>query len=215
MVIDHAETVTPRNIDRIARLGGGIAIQHRLAYQGEYFVARYGEEAARHAPPIKRMLAAGVRVGGGTDATRVASYNPWVGLWWLVTGKTVGGTTLNTPDDRLSRDRALRLYTCNNDWFLGTPGEVGTLGEGKLADLIVLSEDYFEVPEDRIRHIESQLTLVGGRVVHASGEFGGLAPPPPPVSPGWGPASLGGYDAAVPTASAQRRLRSGCACAVF
>jgi predicted amidohydrolase YtcJ len=214
--IDHAETITPRNIDRIARLGGGIAIQHRMAYQGEYFAARYGEEAARHAPPIKRMLAAGVRVGAGTDATRVASYNPWVGLWWLVTGKTVGGMTLNRPEERLSRDQALRLYTCTNDWFLGAPGELGTIGEGKLADLIVLSEDYFEVPEDRIRHIESQLTIVGGRVVHASGEFGGLAPPPLPFSPGWGPpASFGGYDAGVLTTNAPRPPVGGCACAVF
>jgi len=123
---------------------------------------------------------------------------------------------LNRPEERLSRDEALRLYTCTNDWFLGAPGELGTIGEGKLADLSGLSEDYFEVPEDRIRHMESQLTIVGGRVVHASGAFGGLAPPPLPVSPGWGPpASFGGYDAGSPTASAQSRRIGGCACAVF
>ncbi|HXK18397.1 MAG TPA: amidohydrolase, partial [Polyangiaceae bacterium] len=81
---DHAETLSKRNLERIARLGGGVAIQHRMAFQGEYFVTRYGREAARHAPPLTALLESGIPVGGGTDATRVASYNPWVGLYWLV-----------------------------------------------------------------------------------------------------------------------------------
>src|SRR5690606_17851601 len=81
---DHAETVSDRNIDRIAALGGGIAVQHRMAFQGEYFIERYGAKAAERTPPIRRMMEAGVPVGAGTDATRVASYNPWVSLSWLV-----------------------------------------------------------------------------------------------------------------------------------
>src|SRR6185437_5179634 len=88
---DHAETISERNIDRIAALGGGIAVQHRMAYQGEFFVERYGARPAEHTPPVKTMLERGVKVGAGTDATRVASYNPWVSLSWLVTGKTLGG----------------------------------------------------------------------------------------------------------------------------
>ncbi|WP_024879527.1 amidohydrolase family protein [Methylosinus sp. LW3] len=91
---DHAETVGERNIDRIAALGGGVAVQHRMAFQGEYFVERYGAKAAEATPPITRMMAAGLKVGAGTDATRVASYNPWVSLSWLVTGRTLGGLTL-------------------------------------------------------------------------------------------------------------------------
>jgi len=86
---DHAETVSERNLERIKALGGGIAVQHRMAYQGEYFVSRYGAEAANQTPPVKRMLQMGLPVGAGTDATRVASYNPWVSLYWLVSGKTV------------------------------------------------------------------------------------------------------------------------------
>src|SRR5207248_11458859 len=82
---DHCETISDRNIDRIAALGGGIAVQHRMAYQGDYFIGRYGAKAAERTPPISRMLAAGVQVGAGTDATRVASYNPWISLSWLVT----------------------------------------------------------------------------------------------------------------------------------
>ena len=91
---DHAETITRRNIDRIRALGGGIAVQHRMAYQGEYFVERYGAQAAQRTPPMRRMLEMGMPVGAGTDATRVACYNPLVSLYWLVTGKTVGGLEL-------------------------------------------------------------------------------------------------------------------------
>lgn len=91
---DHAETITPRNIERVRALGGGIAIQDRMAFQGEYFVDRYGAKAAEATPPIQRMLAEGVPVGAGTDATRVSSYNPWTSLYWLVSGRTVGGMAL-------------------------------------------------------------------------------------------------------------------------
>lgn len=220
---DHAETISDRSIERTAALGGGIAIQHRMAYQGEYFLERYGAEATRSAPPIRKMLAAGLHVGGGTDATRVASYNPWVGLAWLVTGRTVGGLELNRPEDRLSRHEALRLYTRANGWFSGEHGQKGVLAPGYYGDLAVLSEDYFSVPEERIRSIESVLTVVGGRIVHAAQEFGGLAPPLPPASPSWSPpASFGGYGGAAARARQQAApqrtvapLFGGCSCAVF
>lgn len=120
---DHAETISPRNIDRVKVLGGGIAVQHRMAYQGEYFIERYGAGAAEHSPPIRRMLDAGLPVGGGTDATRVASYNPWVCLYWMVTGKTLGGTTLYRPDNLLDRDTALRLWTSGSAWFANAEGK--------------------------------------------------------------------------------------------
>src|SRR5580658_763887 len=110
---DHAETISEQSIDRIAALGGGIALQHRMAYQGEYFVERYGFGAAESTPPIKRMMAAGIKVSAGTDATRVASYNPWVSLAWLVTGKTVAGFRLYPPRNCLDRETALRMWTEN------------------------------------------------------------------------------------------------------
>src|SRR3977135_2408332 len=113
---DHCETISDRNIERVKALGGGIAIQHRMAFQGEYFVERYGAKAAERTPPIKRMLQAGVPVGAGTDATRVASYNPWVSLSWLVTGKTLGGLALYPTANRLDREEALRLWAEANTW---------------------------------------------------------------------------------------------------
>src|SRR6059036_36700 len=191
---DHAETVTDRNLERVKALGGGIAIQHRMAYQGEYFVDRYGAQAAERTPPITKMLALGVPVGAGTDATRVASYNPWVALYWLVTGKTVGGTTLYPEGNRLDRMEALRLYTVGSSWFSREEGTKGAMVPGQLADLAVLSADYFSIPEEQIKDLEAVLTMVGGTPVYGAGPFAPLAPPPPQVLPTWSPgATYGGY----------------------
>jgi predicted amidohydrolase YtcJ len=191
---DHAETVSERNIDRVKALGGGIAIQHRMAYQGEDFVDRYGARAAEATPPVKKMLAAGLPVGGGTDATRVASYNPWIGIGWLVSGKTLGGMTITPAANRLDRETALRLYTEGSAWFSSESGKKGQIREGQLADLALLSADLMAIPEDDIKHITSMLTLVGGRIVHGDGEFSSLAPPTPRASPDWSPVnSYGGY----------------------
>lgn len=193
---DHAETIRPQNIERVKALGGGIAIQHRMAYQGEYFIDRYGKEAAEQSPPVRRLLEMGVPVGAGTDATRVASHNPFVSLYWLVSGKTVGGVQLYPEANRLSRMEALRLYTVGSAWFSGEETKKGALVPGQLADLAVLSADYFSVPEEQIKRLESVLTIVGGTVVHATGKFAQQAPPPLPVSPDWSPVSVyGGYGA--------------------
>jgi predicted amidohydrolase YtcJ len=188
---DHAETVGERNLERIARLGGGIAVQHRMAYQGEYFVERYGAQAAERTPPFRRMLELGIPVGAGTDATRVASYDPWTALYWLTTGRTVGGHTLYPARNRLDRHQALDLYTRANAWFSGEDGRKGQIKAGQLADFAVLSDDYFGVPDERIREIVSLLTVVDGRIVHADGEFGPLAPPLPAPMPDWSPANFG------------------------
>jgi predicted amidohydrolase YtcJ len=186
-MFDHAETITPRNIERVRALGGGIAIQHRMAFQGEYFVERYGAKAAETTPPIKRMLDAGIPVGAGTDATRVASYNPWTALYWLVSGRTVGGLRLYDAGARLDRHTALELWTAGSAWFSSEQGHKGRIQEGMLADLAVLSDDYFRVDEESIKAIESVLTIVGGRIVFGQGPFGKLSPPALPVLPEWSP----------------------------
>ncbi|GAA6621519.1 hypothetical protein NUACC26_073390 [Scytonema sp. NUACC26] len=193
-MFDHAETISARNIERVKALGGGIAIQHRMAYQGEYFIDRYGTKAAEGTPPIARMLSIGVPVGAGTDATRVASYNPFVGLYWLVSGKTVGGKLLYPKGNRMERMEALRLYTVGSSWFSSEEGKKGAISSGQLADLAVLSDDYFSIPEERIKSLTSVLTIVGGKIVYAAEEFSNLAPPPLPILPEWSPvAKYGGY----------------------
>jgi predicted amidohydrolase YtcJ len=96
--IDHAETITPRNIARIKAMGGGITVQNRLSFAGEFFAQRYGDEAAASAQPLRAIVDAGIPVGAGTDATRVSTYNPWLSLYWMVTGKTVGGTARRSPN---------------------------------------------------------------------------------------------------------------------
>ncbi|MFJ3155355.1 amidohydrolase [Pseudomonas protegens] len=182
---DHAETISPKNIERVRALGGGIAIQDRMAFQGEYFVERYGAKAAEMTPPIQRMLAEGIPVGAGTDATRVSSYNPWTSLYWMVSGRTVGGLELYPQG--LSRDTALELYTHGSAWFSSEQGKKGQIKVGQLADLVALSADYFSVEEEAIKWIESLLTVVDGKVVHAAGDFDQLAPPSLPVTPDWSP----------------------------
>jgi predicted amidohydrolase YtcJ len=186
-LFDHCETITPQNIERVRELGGGIAIQHRMAFQGEYFVDRYGAEAARQTPPVARMLEMGVPVGGGTDATRVASYNPWTALYWLVSGRTVGGTVLYGAGDRLPRDTALELWTAGSAWFSSEQDKKGRIKEGQLADLAALSADFFSVAEDDIKGLESVLTVVGGRIVYGAEEFSTIAPAAIPVLPEWSP----------------------------
>ena len=108
-------------------------------------------------------------------------------LYWLVTGRTLGGTTMYPKENRLDRTTALRLWTEGNTWFSNEEGKKGAIKAGQLADLAVLSADYMTVPEDQIKNLTSVLTIVGGNVVYGDGPFGKLAPPLPPASPDWSP----------------------------
>jgi predicted amidohydrolase YtcJ len=216
---DHAETISDESIDRIAALGGGIAVQHRMAYQGEYFVERYGRGAAEATPPVARMLAKGIKTSAGTDATRVASYNPWVALAWLVTGRTVGGLRIYPQANCLDRETALRMWTENVTWFSNEEGQKGQIAVGHAADLIVPDRDYFACAEDEIADTVSELTVVGGKVVYAAGDFARFdAGPPPPAMPDWSPVRrFGGYagwaERAAGTATAVHRA-TGTGCSV-
>jgi predicted amidohydrolase YtcJ len=194
---DHAETISERSMDRIAALGGGIAVQHRMAYQGEYFVERYGAAAAAATPPVARMLEKGVHVSAGTDATRVASYNPWVSLSWLVTGRTVGGMRLYPQSNCVDRETALRMWTQYVTWFSNEEGNKGQIKVGQLADLIVPSCDYFACSEQDIADITSDLTIVGGKVVYGANGFREFDETSvPPAMPEWSPVrTYGGYGA--------------------
>jgi predicted amidohydrolase YtcJ len=215
---DHAETISEESMDRVAALGGGVAVQHRMAYQGEYFVERYGEKAAESTPPVAKILRKGVKTSAGTDATRVASYNPWVSLAWLVTGKTVGGMRLYPRHNCLDRETALRMWTENVTWFSNEEGKKGRIEVGQFADLMVPDRDYFSCPEDEIAGITSDLTVVGGKVVYGAGDFASLdEAAPPPAMPDWSPVrTFGGFAAWGDRAAAQkthRKLAMSCTCA--
>ncbi|RPE38865.1 hypothetical protein EDD90_1799 [Streptomyces sp. Ag109_O5-1] len=209
-LFDHAETVSPDSLDRIAALGGAMSVQNRLSFQGEAFVRRYGPGAAADAPPVRAMLDRGLTVGAGTDATRVSTYNPWVALHWLVSGRSVGDLALRPPTNRVDRQTALAMFTRAGAALTGEDEVKGVLRPGCYADLAVLSEDYFAVPEPDIAHIESLLTVTGGRIVYAAAEYEGLDEELPPVSPAWSPvAHFGGYQAsrrAAPPGARQAEL---------
>jgi predicted amidohydrolase YtcJ len=190
---DHAETVTEQNMQRIKALGGGIAIQHRMAYNGELFVHRYGKTAALTVPPVKKMLELGLPVGLGTDGTRVASYNLWVALYWITSGKTIGGHQFMAKEKTVDRLMALRLAT-HKGYELIKEKEKGRIEKGYYADLVILNKDYFSVPEEQIATIQSRLTIVDGKIVYGDSEYANVAPAALPVIPGWSPVKyFGGY----------------------
>jgi len=217
---DHAETISEKSIERVAALGGGVAVQHRMAYQGEYFVERYGPGAAEATPPVKRMLEMGVKVSAGTDATRVASYNPWVSLSWLITGKTVGGLQITPQRNLLDRETALRMWTEKVTWFSNEEGKKGRIQAGQMADLVVPDRDFFKCAESEIADMTALLTVVGGRVVYGAGDFAAFDDAaPPPAMPDWSPVRrYGGYGAwgereGAPMQSVMRRAAAACRCA--
>lgn len=187
--IDHAETIGDRNIARVKALGGGIAVQSRMRMLGDDFVERYGAERAAQTPPVRRILDAGVPLGLGTDAPRGSTFNPFVTLHWMVTGETAGGRVLYGPENRLTRLEALRAHTVGSAWFSGEEDRKGALKPGQYADFALLSADYFKVKSEDIVGLESMLTVVGGNLVHAAGEYAALAPAIPPVLPAWSPVS--------------------------
>jgi hypothetical protein len=184
---DHCETLTPQTLERIAKLGGSINIQNRLSLDGEAFLQRYGAQVSADAPPIARIREMGIPLACGTDANRANTYNPWVGVHWLITGKTYTGVKLQGDRNLLDRTEALRLYTAGGAWMSNEEHHKGTLEPGRLADLVVLTGDYFNMPVDSIKNLESLLTMVGGKVVYGAGVYERLAPPAPKPAQDWLP----------------------------
>jgi predicted amidohydrolase YtcJ len=192
-LFDHAETITDSELQRVKNLGGGIAVQFRMYFQGELYQKMYGEPT-HQIPPIRKMLNMKIPVGLGTDATRISTYNPWMSLHWAVTGKTMGGYQFWPIKDLLSRYEALQLYTTGSAWFSGEEKLKGKIAEGQYADMVILNEDYFSVPADEVRNIHALLTIVNGKVVYAEGEYEKLNPQIPEVIPAWSPVKyFGGY----------------------
>tara|TARA_R110000796_G_scaffold104102_1_gene213685 strand:+ start:19136 stop:20803 length:1668 start_codon:yes stop_codon:yes gene_type:complete len=190
---DHAETITPQELERVKTLGGGVAVQFRMYFQGELYEKLYGAPKIQ-LPPIKKMLEMGIPVGMGTDATRISTYNPWMAMHWLLTGKTIGGMQFWPKTEILDKFTALQLYTSGSAWFSGEENDKGKLIKGMYADLSILSDDYFTVEPDEVRKIESVLTIVNGCIVYASDDYKNQNPSIPAVIPEWSPVNyFGGY----------------------
>jgi len=169
--VAHLNDASAPTLERMKALGVGWAMQDALYFEGERFQKEKGAEAAHRAPPLKTALRIGVKIGAGTDAHRVASYNPFVALRWMLDGKTVGGTALRGPEETPTREEALQMYTTGSAWFAHDEDRRGSLEAGKLADLAVLSKDYMKAPIEEIGAIESLLTMLGGRIVYAAGPY--------------------------------------------
>lgn len=187
-IIDHAETVSDKNLARIKKLGGAIAVQGRMAFAGEDFAKRYGKQQTKRTPPIKKMLAMGIPVGFGTDGTRVASFNPWATYYWAVSGKTVGGYTLYDKTNTLDRLTALQVFTQGSAYFSGEEMLKGQIEPGMYADFAILNQDILTVTESKLLKTQAELTVVDGKVQYAAKQsFPKLHKPLQKALPAWSP----------------------------
>jgi predicted amidohydrolase YtcJ len=169
--IAHLNDASAATLTRMKALGIGWTVQDAMYFGGDGYVQQAGAAAAKRVPPVETGKKIGVPIGGGTDAHRVASYNPFTSLQWFLDGRTVGGTAIRGPEETPDRADALRFYTLGSAWFSFDDKKRGSLEVGKLADLAVLSKDYMTVPVEDVHTIESLLTVVGGKVVYAAGPF--------------------------------------------
>ena len=174
--IAHLHDASDVSLQRMKALGVGWLTQDGLYFAAPSYIAERGSAQMRRTPPIVSALRLALPVGGGTDANRVMIPNPFVSLRWMLDGRTVDGIATRGPEEIPSREEALRIYTEGSAWFSHDENRRGRLVPGMLADLAVLSEDYFTVPVDRIAQIESLMTMVGGNIVYAAGPFSALDP---------------------------------------
>jgi predicted amidohydrolase YtcJ len=174
--VAHLHDASDVSLQRMKALGVGWLTQDGLYFAAPSYIAERGSAQMRGTPPIVSALRLGLAVGGGTDANRVMIPNPFVSLRWMLDGRTVDGITTRGTEEIPSREEALRIYTEGSAWFSHDENRRGRLVPGMLADLAVLSEDYFTVPVDRIAQIESLMTMVGGKIVYAAGPFSELDP---------------------------------------
>lgn len=185
--LEHGEGLSVTTLERVKKLGGSLGLQSRMALDGEAYVSKWGVDASEDAPPFGRIKELGIPYALGTDGNRAASHNPWIGVEWLVTGRTQGGYKHNADRNLMSREEALRAYSAAGAYISGEDDRKGTIAVGKWADLAMLAEDYMTVAANRINQMSSVLTMVGGKVVYGLAGFASLAPPPLRVSPDWLP----------------------------
>ncbi|MBC8167253.1 MAG: amidohydrolase family protein, partial [Bryobacteraceae bacterium] len=192
--LEHAETISPENIARVKKLGGGVALDPKMALHGDGFIKTHGREKALETPRLRQLVDSGIPLAMTTDAFRAATFNPWVGISWMVSGKSVSGSEVLAKGNRLSRAEALKLFTSGPAWFMNAEAEIGRIASGHLADFVLLDRDYFTVPEDQIKYVSSILTVMDGRVVFGAQDYAALSPQLPEILPVWSPVKYyGGY----------------------
>jgi predicted amidohydrolase YtcJ len=185
--LEHAETISPENVARVKKLGGGIALDDKMALHADSFIKTYSLEKALETPHLRMLVNSGIPLSMTTDGFRASSYNPWVGISWMISGKSVSGSEVLAKDNRLTRVEALKLFTAGAAWFTNAESELGAIAPGNLADFAVLDKDYFTVPEEQISSISSVLTVMDGRVVFGAQDYRDLSPKLPAPLPAWSP----------------------------
>ena len=156
--VAHVPRIDAATIQRFKALGAAIAV-HPFAYLAG---------AAGAGPPLRTIVESGIHVGAGSDSAQISTLNPWLIIYYMVTGKNSSGVLIN-PGQQLTRTEALRLYTAENGWFFHEEGTLGSIEPGKLGDVVVLNEDYFDpnrVPDEAIKRVKPVLTVVDGKIVY-------------------------------------------------
>ena len=159
--LEHVFSITGNDMNRLKDIGAGVTVQNQ-----QYLLGRSG-------PPYRDLVDSGIPVGAGTDASAISPLTPWVSLYHMVSGRVASGAVANAGQ-QITRLEALRLYTTGSAWYTFDDQDLGSIEVGKLADLVVLSDDYLTVPEEEIRTLSSVLTIIGGEVVHAAEEYADL-----------------------------------------
>jgi len=158
-VVAHVPFITEQWLNRLKAMGGGVSLT------GWRYLAGTPEQ---NGPPFRTIVNNGIHAGLSSDGMQIAPMNPWLHMYYATTGLNARQRLIN-DGQQITRQEALKLYTANNGWFLREENQIGTIEPGKLADLAVLSDDYFTVPDERLKRIRSVLTVVGGRIVHDGG----------------------------------------------
>jgi len=156
----HVPTITPQNIQRLKTMGAGVAL-HGWRY--------LAGTPTGNGPPYRTIVDSGIKAGAGSDSAQISTLNPWLMLYYMVTGKNSSGQVINAGQT-LSREEAMRLYTRENGWFSKEEDKLGSIEEGKLGDLVVLNGDYFSVPDESLKQLGSVLTIIGGKIVYNNGQ---------------------------------------------
>ena len=167
--ITHAEEITPGHLERGRRLDLTLQVRSMGVIGGQqHAVEVHGADAVRGMPPLRAIADSGLAWGLGTDGTKAAQVNPFITLWWAVTGRSLAGDAAIDPDLTLSREEALIAHTRSNAWLMFQERYTGSIRPGLRADMVVLDRDYLTVPADEIKDIRPVATIVDGRVVHGT-----------------------------------------------